>query len=267
MNSIHIVDTHCHAWDDTCRYVTGTAYTPRQAVPLDALLAQWDKHGVASGVLVQPSFLGTDNAYLLNALSLNQKRLRGVMVVDPLRDLARIDSLHQAGVRGFRFNLISSGAALPNFTQPPWRAWIRAAQGCGWHIVMAGSSRQLAETLPQTADTNLPVVIDHWGLPDPLSGTACTHWRRCLDLARRYPIWFKLSAPYRLNGLRPDALLPEIIAAVGLQRVLWGSDWPCTRHEDQRDFTALLRLPDLPGHDAVPLLQHCAANAATLYRI
>jgi predicted TIM-barrel fold metal-dependent hydrolase len=259
-----VVDTHCHAWDAHCKYVSGTAYLPADFMPLEGLLAQWDAHGVTAGVLVQPSFLGPDNGYLLNALASHPDRLRGIIIAEPERDLPNIDHMHRAGVRGFRFNLISA-APLPDLNQPAWHDWLDAAKTLGWHIVAAGSSRQLAASLPPLLDTGLPVVIDHWGLPDVTTGAADTQWRQCLAAAARHAVWFKLSAPYRLGAVAAAHLLPHIIDATGPSRVLWGSDWPCTRHEECRDFPALLRLPSLRGDAADTLLRQCGANACALY--
>ncbi|HEY0293704.1 MAG TPA: amidohydrolase family protein, partial [Bordetella sp.] len=84
-------------------------------------------------------------------------------------------------------------------------------------------------------------------------------------LAQRHPTWFKLSAPYRLGGLPAASLLPDIVASIGPRRLLWGSDWPCTRHEACRNFADLCRLPALPAQPGLSLMQCCAANAAALY--
>ena len=55
-------------------------------------------------VLVQPSFYGTDNAYLEHSLLQLQSIARGVAVVENDISNNEIDKLHQAGVRGIRIN-------------------------------------------------------------------------------------------------------------------------------------------------------------------
>ena len=262
--SLTAIDTHCHAWDAACAYIGGTAYLPAEPMPLSRLLAQWDAHDVQAGVLVQPSFLGIDNRYLLDALEAHPRRLRGVVVPDPAADLAHIEAWHRLGVRGFRFNMISA-RGLPDLRAPAWRDWISAAARLGWHIVAAGSAMQLSAALPRLADTGLSLVLDHWALPDRRTGIEDPAWQACLAHARDFPVWIKLSAPYRLGGLDAAALLPLIVQAVGGHRLLWGSDWPCTRHEDQRNFAALRRLPASPLPNGQPLMRQCAANAAELY--
>ena len=63
-------------------------------------------------MLVQPSFLGTDNSYLVAALKEQPQRLRGVVVVDPMIAQSELDDLSTAGVVGVRLNLI--GVDLPD---------------------------------------------------------------------------------------------------------------------------------------------------------
>jgi predicted TIM-barrel fold metal-dependent hydrolase len=49
-----------------------------------------------------------------------------------------------------------------------------------------------------------------------------------------------VSAPYRLgdNGLaRAAALYPYLKASVGVDRLIWGSDWPNTQFEKNENFT------------------------------
>ena len=42
-----------------------------------------DANAVDCGVLVQPSFLGTDNSYLIEGIAAAGGRLRGIAVIDP----------------------------------------------------------------------------------------------------------------------------------------------------------------------------------------
>jgi predicted TIM-barrel fold metal-dependent hydrolase len=52
-------------------------YAPSYDAPLGDYLGQLLAHGFSHGVLVQPSFLGTDNRYLLSALQTVPGQLRG----------------------------------------------------------------------------------------------------------------------------------------------------------------------------------------------
>ena len=65
-----------------------------------------DAHGLSHGVLVQPSFLGTDNRYLLEALRGCPQRLRGVVMLEPTVSDAELQAMDALGVCGMRLNLV-----------------------------------------------------------------------------------------------------------------------------------------------------------------
>ena len=77
------IDTHAHVFTQDMQMIEGRRYTPAY----DALIADYsamlDDNGLSHGVLVQISFLGTDNSYLLRTLRQEPARLRGIVVVDP----------------------------------------------------------------------------------------------------------------------------------------------------------------------------------------
>ncbi len=77
------IDTHAHVFERGLPLANARRYAPGYDAPLSAYLAQLDAHGLSNGVLIQPSFLGTDNSYLLAALKQAPQRLRGVAVIDP----------------------------------------------------------------------------------------------------------------------------------------------------------------------------------------
>ena len=88
------IDWHAHVFLRSLPMAPERRYTPRNDAPL-ALLRRLLLHNrLAGAVLVQPSFLGTANAFLLSAL----KELRraesslqfwGVVAVEADRDLAQ----------------------------------------------------------------------------------------------------------------------------------------------------------------------------------
>lgn len=243
--------------------VEGTAYRPSGFAPFDDLDRLWRLHGVTAGVLVQPSFLGGDNSCLLAALRREPERLRGVVVAEPERPDCDPLAMNAAGARGFRFNLISAGP-LPDLSGAAWRSFFEEAGACGWHVEIAAPAAALAAALPRLIPIGLPIVVDHFGLPDPRLGPDDPDWRACLDLAARHEIWIKLSAPYRLQGVRPAALLPRLRAAAGLDRLVWGSDWPWTRHEEGRSFAEAVAAP-VEGVEPEALDRIRRGAAARLY--
>jgi len=56
-------------------------------------------NGMTQGVLIQPSFLGTDNSCLVAALRKYPDRFREIAVVEPTIAGAELQQLQDAGVR------------------------------------------------------------------------------------------------------------------------------------------------------------------------
>ena len=66
------IDAHAHVFSRALNLAATRRYTPGYDAMLAQYLTHLQNHGLSHGVLVQPSFLGTDNSYLLAALQ--QKR-------------------------------------------------------------------------------------------------------------------------------------------------------------------------------------------------
>ena len=86
---------------DVRRYAPDYNATPEDYIKV------LDANGVSHAVLVQPSFLGTDNHYLLDALR-RYPRFRGIAVVQPTIRSDELRALDEAGVVGIRLNLIGA---------------------------------------------------------------------------------------------------------------------------------------------------------------
>lgn len=229
-------DCHAHVYEQV-EARGAVRYLPQQPAPRAAWLAQQNAAGLQGGVIVQVSFLGTDNSQMLAALEdLPRDRFAGVAVVAPEATAAELARLAAAGVRGIRWNLVA-GAALPDPKAPALRAFVDRLGAAGLHLEVQLESARLAPALAGLAGLGLPVVIDHMGLPQ---GPAEREpWLEALAaLADRRRLFVKLSAPYRGAGAGLDhverllQLLPE-------DRFVWGSDWPHTRHEASARYDGL----------------------------
>src|ERR1700760_358835 len=113
------IDTHTHIFTPELQFTARRRYTPPYAATAHHLLARMSRHGVEQAVLVQPSFLGIDNSYLLAALAATPERLRGVVVVSPDIDDDTLAVYDAAGVVGIRLNLI--GETPAEFLTAAWR--------------------------------------------------------------------------------------------------------------------------------------------------
>jgi 2-pyrone-4,6-dicarboxylate lactonase len=253
------VDAHCHVFGpgDVFPYAPERKYTPCDA-PKETLFARRDFLGFERNVIVQATCHGTDNRALVDALVHSGGLARGVASVDRNVSDAELKALHEAGVRGTRFNFVRR---LVDFTPREVLAEIaRRIAPLGWHVVVYFE----APDLPDLWDffTALPtvVVVDHMGRPDvgqPVDGPEFSQFVRLMS--EHQNIWSKVSGAERLSKSGPptyDDVVPfarRIVEAFP-DRVLWGTDWP---HPNMRTH-----MPDdgklvdvLPRIAATPELQ------------
>lgn len=234
------VDTHAHVFLHDLPMAQGRRYSPEYDATSQAYLAQLDAQGLSHGLLVQPSFLGTDNHFLLEALAASPERLKGVVVVDSAICMAELDRMQAAGVVGIRLNLI--GATPTDYLGEEWMSLYRELARRQWHVEIQRSVADLADFLPRLIETGVTLVIDHFGLPKEgeLVPTLPEH-QRFLTLLSSPQLWVKVSAPYRSGATLEQSRrsLAVLCQAMGDdQRLLWGSDWPHTRFEHVTDHAA-----------------------------
>ncbi|WP_109513873.1 amidohydrolase family protein [Pseudomonas ovata] len=231
------VDTHAHIFRQDLPMVPGRRYSPHYDALVEDYLKHLDRHGLAYGVLIQPSFLGTDNHYLLAALRRYPQRLRAVAVVEADVSEAQLDELAEAGVVGIRLNLI--GKALADYTGPAWTGLFERLARRGWQVEIQRGIDDVALIVPDILACGVDVVIDHFGLPTGGIEPEKPNHKAFLGLLAHERVWLKLSAPYRSQSNLEQAR--QVLAQVressgGIARLLWGSDWPNTQFEDQTDY-------------------------------
>ena len=235
--SLPTIDTHAHVFHRGLKLAPGRRYAPDYDAPLALYLEQLDRNGMSNGVLVQPSFLGTDNSYLVESLRTAGGRLRGIAVVDPSVTADELRALDRAGVVGIRLNLV--GQPLPDLLASEWKALLANLKALGWQVEIQRNAADLAVLAPRLLDHGVTVVLDHYALPDPRLGLADPGFRSVLKLGATKNVWVKISAPYR-NGAAGESFAKEtyplLRSAYGLDRLLWGSDWPHTQFEASQGY-------------------------------
>lgn len=260
------IDTHAHVFLSDLPLAAGRRYSPQIDAPLSAYLDALDAHGLTHGVLVQPSFLGTDNSHLLTSLAAAGGRLRGIAVLDPATPGDTLDRLGAAGVLGIRLNLL--GQPTPDLTSKIWRAFVARLVERDWQIEIQQHASEAIAPVTALLEAGASVVLDHFGLPDPDLGAADAVWRQLLALGATGRLWVKVSGAYR-NG--PDGnrvareCLPILRDTLGFQRLMWGSDWPHTQFEAVANYGRAYRLLEDLGLSPVERAE-ILASPARLFR-
>jgi len=244
---VSAIDCHAHVFrrdlpmPDRRRAPSGYDATPQD------YLRMLDANGLSHGVLVQPSFLGTDNSYLVDALLEYPDRLRGIAVVDPDISSRSLDSLQEAGVVGIRLNLV--GLPTPDYASPAWTALLKQLRRREWQVEVHRAAHELQPAIEPLLSAGVRVVVDHFGRPDGSLGVGDPGFRYLLSLAATRRVWVKLSGAYR-NGPAGQgeatalAAVPLLRASFGLDRLVWGSDWPHTLFETTADYATERQLLD-----------------------
>jgi len=244
------IDCHAHVFTQGLSFVSDRRYTPGRDASEAQYLDNLSRSGISRGVLVQPSFLGTDNSFMVESLRRHPENLRGIAVVDPGVSADTLDQLAADGVVGIRLNLIDR--PLPDWNDPAWRALLAAVASRDWQIEIHCHAINLKRIVPAIIDAGVKVVVDHFGRPDPELGVDDAGFRYLLSLAGSGRVWVKLSGAYR-NGPDGDqvamAATPLLRESFGLQRLVWGSDWPHTLFEETMTYDDTVRqlhrwLPD-----------------------
>ena len=232
------VDAHCHVFGPPTQfpYATERKYTPCDASK-EQLFALRDHLGFARNVIVQATCHGADNSAMLDALNASGGKARGVATVK--RDVTdtELQRLHEAGVRGVRFNFLKR---LVDFTPKDELMEIagRIAR-LGWHVVIYFEAADLPELIDFFVSLPTSVVVDHMGRPDMTKSIDGPEFALFIDFMRRHEnVWSKVSCPERLSISGPPALGGEPhpyrdvvpfarrIIETFPDRVLWGTDWP-----------------------------------------
>lgn len=251
---MNIIDAHVHVWtDDLEHYPLAPGYSREQMQPAaftaEQLLAHCHPAGVNRIVLVQMSYYGFDNSYMLDTMKRFPDVFGGIAVLDENAPgvMDEMDRLGEEGVRGFRVR--------PR--QTPAGNWLDTP---GYHAMLAHA----AET-----GQSLCCLIDPDGLPSvaaicqlyPTTSLVIDHLCRigadgtireadvqALCALACFPnVRLKLSAFYALGRKRPphDDLLPlfkRVGEAYQPQQLMWGSDCPFqVQSETYEDGLAPLR--------------------------
>jgi predicted TIM-barrel fold metal-dependent hydrolase len=231
------IDAHVHVWTpDVDRYPLAAGYRKEDMKPASFTPEELFQHARPNGVtrvtLIQMSFYGYDNSYMLDMMKKHPGVFSGVAVIDENdRPAERMVELQKDGVRGFRIR--------PEARKPDaWLAgegmqamWKKGAETglnmcCLIDPAFLPSVDRACREHPQT-----PVVIDHFARIGIDGTIRKTDLDNLCNLAKHKNVTVKVSAFYAL-GKKEDPytdLIPmirRVFDAFGPERLMWASDCP-----------------------------------------
>ncbi len=246
------VDAHCHVFGPGAEF----PFAPeRKYTPCDAskkqLFALRDHLGFDKNVIVQATCHGADNGAMIDALVHSGGKARGVATVRRSVTDQEIQSMHDAGVRGVRFNFVKR---LVDFTPKDELMEIAARIAhWGWHVVIYFEAVDLPELIDFFTQLPTTVVVDHMGRPDVSKSVDDPEFALFERFMQEHEnVWSKVTCPERLSIKGPKALGGEQNAYQDVipfarrivqkfpTRVLWGTDWPHPNLKDHMPDDGLL---------------------------
>src|ERR1700709_2217402 len=189
------VDAHCHVLRPGAEFPSAPT---RKYTPCDASKQQLyrlrDHLGFARNIVVQATCHGADNRAMIDALVHSGGKARGIATVKRGVSDAELRSMHDAGVRGVRFNFVKR---LVDFTPKDELMEIagRIAR-LGWHVVIYFEAQDLPELWGFFSELPTEVVIAHMGRPDVTQPVDGPEFALLLKFMREHTnVWSKVSCP------------------------------------------------------------------------
>jgi predicted TIM-barrel fold metal-dependent hydrolase len=221
--------THIHGDPETFPYFSGRVYTPETALP-EEMAALHKALRMQRVVIVTPSVYGTDNSAALYGMKARGKDARGVAVIDEKTPESALDAMHQAGIRGIRLNLATSGVTDPSVGRKRYEAAVQRVQKRKWHVQMYTNLAVISSIKDLVLASPVPAVFDHFGGAQAALGTGQPGFADLVELVRSGKAYVKISGAYRASKLSPEypdaAPLAKALIAANADRIVWGTDWP-----------------------------------------
>jgi predicted TIM-barrel fold metal-dependent hydrolase len=235
-----LIDAHVHVWTpDTAHYPLAAGYKKEDMKPPSFTPEDLFKHTKLAGVtrinLIQMSFYGTDNSYLLDMIALYPEVFVGTAVIDvhgpaPERVMGELAA---KGVRAFRIHPALSKEPAEKWLQPGgydkmFTAGARNNQALSCLINPDGLPEvdRMCKKYPDT-----PVIIDHLariGVDGMIRGADV---EALCGLAKHARVMVKVGAFYALGKKEPPytdlgPMIQKVVKAFGAARCMWESDCP-----------------------------------------
>ncbi|QDV37720.1 amidohydrolase family protein [Tautonia plasticadhaerens] len=234
------IDAHSHVWTpDLDRYPLADGFARSDMQPpsftAEELLATCRPLGVGRVNLIQMSYYGFDNSYMLDMIAAYPGRFVGTAIIDPAGPdpASAMAELRPRGVVAFRIQPQVLGLPVDRWLDHPGyeAMFTQAAEGRQAISCLIGP-----DALPEVArmcgrHPDAPVIIDHLArigvdgtIRDADIETLC-------GLARHPNLYVKIGAFYALSPAGPPYLdlapmIRRVLDAFGPDRCMWESDCP-----------------------------------------
>lgn len=262
-------DAHCHVFGPAkiFPFSATSTYTPVDA-PKEKLFDLHRHLGFERSVIVQASCHGTDNSAMVDALLAGGERYRGIAMVEKDVTPEQLQRLHEAGVRGVRFNFVTHLGAPAD--RQAIQQIVEKIRPLGWHAVVHFDAFRLEDLAPFLKSLELTLVIDHMGRIDVSQGQDQPAFRLLLDLLSDEKFWVKVSGSERLSRTGPPfedaARIGNLLVSQFPDRVLWGTDWPHPNiYQNMPDDGALVDLLQIIAPEPAQLQALLVDNPTRLY--
>lgn len=271
---MNYIDAHSHIWTpDTAHYPLAAGFFRDMMQPASFTVEELQKlmqpAGVNRVVLIQMSFYGFDNSYMLDTIKRFPGQFSGVAVIDQnaMHPDVEMVALKKKGVRGFRIYPKNTGV----------EKWLQT-DGLE-KMFKAGGQENLAmcclinpDALPSLEVAcrkfpDTPVVIDHLCRIGVSGEVDEAEVAALCKMAAYKQVTVKASAFYALGKKKPPyedlaPLIKRVYEAYGPERIMWASDCPFQvgpGHSYQASIDLVLHgLPFLSASDKEWILRKTA---------
>jgi len=234
------IDAHVHVWTpDTAHYPLAPGYKVEDIKPRSFTPEDLFKHSKPAGIdrinLIQISFYGFDNRYMIDMIALYPDIFVGTAVIDPFADAPerQMRELGKRGVRAFRIH--------PRLSKLPPARWLEPAGYAAMFAAGAKNNQAMSclidlDALPELDRMcrkfpETPVIIDHL-CRIGANGTIADKDVDALGaMAIHKRVMVKVGAFYALGKKQPPytdlaPMIQKVVKAFGARRCMWETDSP-----------------------------------------
>ncbi len=226
-------DAQIHVYGDVekypARHPKALYFAPKGEGTMEKALAMHARLGFDRVSITQATIFGTDHSLLVDTLNaLPKGRARGCGIVDASVSDKELQRMHDAGVRGARFNFLPRFDLVPDFDE--FHRELRRIGEMGWYAKLFCGPAELETLEPELRKAKRSTfMFDHLCQAPYAGGLEDPGMKRVLGLLREENFWMMLS-----NGDRNSKGYPwtdcepfgRAFYEAAPDRCVWGSDWP-----------------------------------------